>query len=89
MAKPTRLCRLSNQGGFCKRGWVPGRATWPRTHKTVAPRGALPASKVKGVIRRGGRRGAPGRGVGRKVGGPEGKSRDQDQKQMDFLNPLQ
>ena len=29
-----------------------------------------------GVIRIGGRRGAPGRRVGREVGGPEGKNRD-------------
>ena len=46
-------------------------------HRRVAPGGAFPASKVKGVIGRG-RRGAPGRGEGRKVGGPEGKGRDKD-----------
>ena len=39
--------------------------------------GAFPASQVKGVIGRG-RRGAPGRGEGRKVGGPEGKGMDKD-----------
>ena len=49
----------------------------PGTHRRVAPGGAFPASEVEGVIGRG-RRGAPGRGEGRKVGGPEGKGRDKD-----------
>ena len=48
----------------------------PETHGRVAPRGALPASGVRGVIRREDRKGVPGwgGGVGRVVGGPGGKN---------------